>query len=740
MNGQLEPNTFLSVFFGPGNEIQWAEARSPSHPLRFWVQRICQKPWRPTVLPRRAQGKDTWYGIAPDPQQLRALASLVMAFVGPSYSTFRGELPEPENRDDFDVAVNEFTSGCYFSFIPAKGAWKALCRMEQVLARWPLRPEIEYRGPDRLLRDFDTSLTTRDRAAAETVLRELTVGGHFDSLNLTFLRARLLGEFGAFDELLNLPEIPELLMVRRPRIVTTFLLEAVYSRELARFEAQADVVGAVRRFRQGVESAYPTLWQVRTGFDSPGALKILMVVAVAGAEPDAATRDRILAVAVGLDPLDAHWLRALAGVLPLTPTPPNLTIEAAEAAAAGSDFDLAWEISCKLPPSVRCGFVLMRSALEIDTIGVRRAALDALQTYPEEIRSALRGQKLACRLWRDLEGESEPSTAAPAPSNAAPNSWIEWFDALFSGTPTEKLIRTARIGEPEWDFRSVLRAESGVRQIVTFFSRNKSAEQELALATVIPLLCRTLDRLPPEERPLCKLLYECIRERLLQSEAISVRDLELHNDTLRTLFVIGVSAEECTLYINDALDVWACSESPRYFEWVLDLFDLLVQERPLDSATRTRTPAAIQPALLRHRSRLDTGLLMLFNQLCIEVGQPDLALAPIGEELKAETASWLESKSILLYTLQPGVAERVRHMIEAAAADVTVHISSDHTGTDHLRSICRMADVVVLATRAAKHSATEFIERQMRPGTIKLMPAGKGAVSMWRVLRDYRAP
>jgi len=93
-----------------------------------------------------------------------------------------------------------------------------------------------------------------------------------------------------------------------------------------------------------------------------------------------------------------------------------------------------------------------------------------------------------------------------------------------------------------------------------------------------------------------------------------------------------------------------------------------------------------------------------------------------------------------LYTLQPGVAERVRHMIEAAAADVTVHISSDHTGTDHLRSICRMADVVVLATRAAKHSATEFIERQMRPGTIKLMPAGKGAVSMWRVLRDYRAP
>jgi hypothetical protein len=730
-----EAESFLALFFGPGNLIDLEDIDSnPS--LRPWLRRVRQNPWSPTLLPRRTPDGITWYyALASNPQQLRWLASLVMAFVGPSYSTFRGDLTPYEPTDDLEIAVKEFTADCYFRFTGKKGAWNAICRMNAVLSRQPIRREIEYRGPDRLLRDFESTLTVQDRVAAESVLRELSSGKYFDSLNSAFLRVRLLGEFRAWTELLALPELPDLLVVRRPRVVTSYLLEAAYFTELVHFEESGDSLGAVAHFRDSVETRFPTLWLTRSGFTTPGALKILMLAAVAGPQTDSATRDRILSVP-GLNERDRKWLQALGEAIPITVVRPIPTREAAERAVLELNYDLAWEIARSIDPSFNAGSILLTCAVAIDSLPVRRAVLDLLNSYPQDIQTRLRSERVAALHWREIEGErSSENTPIPA-IVAAPCSWLEWIDALFSGVQVQRLVAIARANESEWDLRHVFLMPGGVERLVDAFDRPKSIDQENAFGSVLPLLHRAAERLEPEDRVRLKPVYLRIRERLLMGDP-SLADLDLHNDVLRVLLSNGLSVDEYRIALSDIRGVWATIQSPSTVAWVLDLLDLLVESPCADAATRANLPPAILPLLIRHRGRLDDGFAALFNSLCTEIGLLEFRLAKVEDSGVAPGASAFAGKTILIYTLQPEVAGRVKQMIEDAASDATVHVSSDMVGSDRLRNVTRQADIVVLASRSAKHAATEFIEKQMRPGAAKVWAAGKGSVSMWRSLTDY---
>ena len=727
--------SFLALFFGPGNQLDLQDIDS-NPDLLPWLRRVRKSPRLPTLLPRRTPDGVTWYyALASDPQQLRALASMVMAFVGPSYSTFRGDLTPQEPMDDLEVAVKEFTGDCYFRFTTKKGAWKAICRMDTVLSRQPLRKAMEYRGPDRLLRDFESTLTVQDRVAADSVLRELTAGKYFDSLNSAFLRVRMLGEFRAWAELLALPELSDLLVIRRPRVVTSYLLEAVYFTELSRFEESVDCAGAAGHFRDSVETRFPTLWAARSGFTTPGALKMLMLAAVAGSQTDPVTRDRILSFP-GLDEADRQWLDALGKTIPATVCQPAPTREAAERAILELNYDLAWEIAMSIDPSVNAGSILLTCAVAIDSLPVRRAVLDLLNAYPQEIQTRLRSQRVAALHWREIEGEkSSKETPVPAVV-AAPCSWLEWIDALFSGERVQRLVSIARANESTWDLRQVLLTPGGVECLIEAFDRPKSIDQESAFGSILPLLHRAAERLAFEDRANLKEVYLRIRERLLMGDP-SLADLDLHNDVLRTLLSIGLSVGEYRTALCDVQGVWETVHSPSTVAWVLDLLDLLVEAPSADASARANLPPAILPVLLRHRGRLDDGFPALFNSLCAELGLLDFRLAKVDDsEVPLETSP-LAGKTILLYTLQSEVAGRVKQMIEDAAPNATVHVSSDMVGSDRLRNLTRQADIVVLASRSAKHAATEFIEKQMRPGTAKVWAAGKGSVSMWRSLTEY---
>lgn len=257
----------FASLFGEGNKITLEQIEtSPEERIarfRPWVERLTKADPKPTVLPCVREGKVVdWFGIAFSEKELRELGEALMAFVGPTYSTFRGQRASLDSSDPVEAAVLGLTGGKAFRFRGddspdgARKIWQALELMRRV---WEGRPDIQPvlpRALGRVLRDFHMSIRAGNRASAEEHLRYLEDSGRLDALNLLFLRVQLLAELGYWEELLRHPDLPDIIQVRRPLVVTRALIQAVYQRELTPYESEGDAAGVVQHFRDSVFPRY----------------------------------------------------------------------------------------------------------------------------------------------------------------------------------------------------------------------------------------------------------------------------------------------------------------------------------------------------------------------------------------------------------------------------------------------------------------------------------------------------
>jgi hypothetical protein len=92
------------------------------------------------------------------------------------------------------------------------------------------------------------------------------------------------------------------------------------------------------------------------------------------------------------------------------------------------------------------------------------------------------------------------------------------------------------------------------------------------------------------------------------------------------------------------------------------------------------------------------------------------------------------SLNVLLYSLDEGVLARTRALMETLAPGAEVKLSHDHVGTPRLRQYARGADLIVLATRCAKHAATGFIRSHAYPSAQVIEADGSGSASMLRAV------
>jgi hypothetical protein len=174
-----------------------------------------------------------WYGIAVNERQYIALGESLTAFVGPTYTTFRGQRAELDLGDPVDAAVHALTGGLAYRFRgdPSAGAasavWQALERMRAVWARRPTGERAALGAVGLLVRDFYMALQAANEAEAHRCLVDLRDQPHLDSVNFLYLQVQFLTAFGRDAEVLRLPLLDDLLRLRRPLAVTQALVEAV---------------------------------------------------------------------------------------------------------------------------------------------------------------------------------------------------------------------------------------------------------------------------------------------------------------------------------------------------------------------------------------------------------------------------------------------------------------------------------------------------------------------------------
>lgn len=742
---------FLPRFFGPGNELRWEmiESGELSETAKAYLN-----PWigdlkissRPVFLPRVHTGDRTdWYALAFKPDQARALPEIITAFIGPSYSDFSGQAAELDPADPIDRAVHEFVGNNAFKFTVAGSDNKTATNNALKILRnlWEQKPERRLtiaRIKNRILRDFQMALAVGDYLAARERIEELRSGGHLSANNLLFLRVRVLAAEENWGTLLGLPELPDLMAIRRPALVTQSIIRAVYATELARFEAEKNPGAAVSHFREQLLSKYMPLFRARGSMSVPEVIKSFMIMAVASDPPRNRIARRILSD-FPQESVDYPYLEALANLSAVGPeTPEAPTIKQAQDAYNSNDFETAFHLLSGIrhtPESLR---LLLLCGSEISSLESARETVRIVQECSENEQKTALGPKVIREIWEELLELCGSDRGLPTPETI-PSNWTEWLEHLNRTGPSAADLRIVEQGAVEWKTEALVHDPDLIQRTAGLLLEERDQRSTETLHNAVPFI---MGFFLPEgvPKPAFKPIYQSLFILLCLDNKIGADDLIALNDLAAGLLEIGVTKEEYSELLNGISEAWARVESPRYFDWALDSLDLLAAYPVLCRVSLTEYYCKVINSFSRWLRRVEGGHWALLRCLSEDLGQaeafsgvhPDTEDA-VGETEERETV--FQDKTIAIYTLTESVGKRIRIVLERMLRNSRIEISSDRVGSVRLRNLARTADVFIVATRSAKHAATEFIKTHRPKSLPTLYPRGKGSASMLMALSEY---
>lgn len=737
---------FLQAFFGEDNDIRYqavVERRlhhDAQQALELWLDDLHRGRTHPILLPRAKHGELTWYALAQTEQQAEALREELTAFIGPSYSDLGAQPGLLDMSDPIDRLVHQAAEGhaAKFHVWPAgdvEQRQRVRVALEILRVVWYRRPERireVARPTGRLLRDFEFALQLQDEEAAARLLDELQAAGRLDAANLQFLRIRQLAAFHRWDELLDDPKLPTVLRMRRPLGVTRDLVRAVFQRELASYEADSDVEGAITHFRERLLPAYEPLYRSRAGSLTRESAVSFMLLAAATTPPRAELRDDLLeeAHAHGLVTAFLEEVAARVGGSRVTPLP--TLEEAQQVLAQQGTLDEAFALAVQAQPSVNRAQVLLTLALELGTIDAAGIAFDAVRTLDEAQRGFL-AWKLYASAWSQITGLLG--------GGAAPSEWADWVRRLNDRGAWPEAVEVATRAADEWDVRDYERDPRLVEALCEELTRDRDENAQALLVDSLPLLTGFF--LPPTgPSGRFRGIYEHLLDLLFLQDRYSDQELDITLDLVDAILQIGATANDYRLLTGELHGVWQTVRSIAKLDWALDMLQLLAWAPCPDESRRAWLFSIMAADFARWRHRLPRYRLVLLREVARDMGIEESVQLPedvpetTGESSIGEL-ELLNGMSVALYTLTEQVARRVATVIRDAAPDCTVSTSADHVGTDRLRQLSEHADIFVVAARSAKHAATEFIAQHRPKAKPILWSSGKGVTSMLRALEAH---
>lgn len=737
---------FLDAFFSPPNRLSREACAAGSGKLssKFspWVARVLRPEPVITVLPRwNLDNSFDWYGIASDPVTHRRLGEELMAFVGPTWSTFRGTPAILDPGDPIDCAVAEFIGGdiTAFKFRDVGDAARVFAAIEMMRRAWEMRPSVTADAPrpiGRVLRDFYMALRVGNRLSAEEQLAYLGRRGQLNELNRLFLRVQMLSELNEPGELLSLPSLGDLLQTRRPLAVTQALLEAAYVVEISAVEA--DPLLALERCR-AVEWKYGSLFTSDVAIRRPSALKFLMLHAASVS--DVALRDRLLSIQV-----DDEVRIALANFGSLFAASEHLQataispLAAAIAAGDAGDFGTAFALARSADPTLRRAILLCQCAYEAPSLEAQQGAIEAVfGLSPSDFEAAM-----SRRLVREyVEAQTSPSTTAGAKieANAAVvavpqlvTNWVQWLEALYAGTLGKMGLEIARQGGEQWDLHWLARDEGTIARFSELLAEPPERWSTI-VNEALPHILGFLQRDTEWPRKAFGPIYGSAAAVLAQTTTGAADDLALFNDLAAVRIETGVSNAEYTELLEQLRLLVDTFSAPATIEWMLDALEVLAFQPCPDSEARIRFLASAGTQFFRHRGRLTKDHCWLLERLHAEMNQSELYANLLPPEEVAGTIAadaqpesdplrFYAGKSIAIYTLNERAAQVISELLQDRVPNVTVHTNNDLAGTPRLKALSQQADVFVMTLGSAKHAATDFIADN-RPHNKPLLRTGK---------------
>jgi hypothetical protein len=166
---------------------------------------------------------------------------------------------------------------------------------------------------------------------------------------------------------------------------------------------------------------------------------------------------------------------------------------------------------------------------------------------------------------------------------------------------------------------------------------------------------------------------------------------------------------------------------------VLDLVDLLVRAACPDDDARLRLALALLRPLRDQDGRLEPEQARFARQLNGEL-QVGLEWPARDETSQENSLPDIPATQVLLYSLDERVLERTKTLLGEIAPKADVRLSHEKVGSQSLKQQARGAEVIVMATRCAKHAATGFIRQHASSTSVVAEADGSGSASLLRAV------
>ena len=747
---QIQPQDFLELFFGEGNATKWSnyETSAPTDQIRSslepWVVRF-QKNQSPFCLPRiNAESNQTsWYVLCVDSRQVRSVRETLQSFIGPTYATFNGELATFSKVDKIDQLCQKHFGPFVFRLqiinnndLPNVNS--LLTTMMEFHDRESTISLATVKPIGRLLRDLEMAIIARNEKGTYQIYAEVRSRGRLSATNLAFLQVHIFASFHHWAEILNMPNLNDLLQVRRPKRISENLAMAVYLQLFQKFEALNEVSLAIDCFRN-VAARYQVLVRSTDGMKSPEAIKFAILSAVTANPPNQQLAEQLLKN--NISESDRLWCEKLITEIKLTKTieilsPTFTNYDLAETCFNNGRFDEAFELYLQQSPTVRSLSRILEVAVEIDNPVAAEKAINFLASATDEIRSQTLGRRVA-NIQVDVLTEILGKSASGDPVLIL--SLEEWFQCVDTGKQIENLKTILDYGLQEW----VARPSFNSVRTADLLRMTRTGIQAETIRNTLPIFLNVF-LVDGEAKRENKLIYNALIDLLIYDDTINSDDLSAVEQLVEAILSTCPSTDPGN---NDFIfafivvkHLWETVAAPRHLDWVLSILDLLIEMGTPNHVDLSSIFSAIVNSCRLWVRRVSENQWCLLELLASDLKLSELldGIRPlIEEDVEQEPTLFrnaLRGKNIAVYSLTERIGRRFCQLAENFFDGIKISYMRDKTLTDRMKSLAQSADIFIINTWDAKHAATNGIKANRGSKSITIEPKSKSANSLYSCL------
>ena len=666
---------------------------------------------------------NTFYAVARKAGDWRRLRPLLMAFAGPTFSSFDGKTRSLIPNNPFEeyllshewYLITKINPGGPGEFNLAEMTKRGLSRMINNLLEAPENTQQPTQTTSQLISRFRNALNINSRKEASNIIDICRNDMRLDALNLLFMEAQMYSHFCEWDKITGMENFSSLCYTRKPQEITAILLESIYQvhfshiKEEKGLEEQSKLWGGdIRKTaRQILRTPIPKcvtrgglilyvleLCELRDLEETNNQSELLQAIKDQSQEVDD--------FSFFLSELESFEEKSLQKKIDGDQQKNDLSL----ALAALVKFD---------------------KEISLSNLANVKQLLDKLETKERE---KLEQSELSKSSLQSLQVESQ--------GESIPDSWHDWAKRL--GDPEFKnyfgILKLAVVEWPVSNFKDSVEIKLLKDSFENISDEDKTAVERLSIS--LPYITSWLVDDPDFPRKDVRELYEIILYHLIIGTRREGKIFDSAIVLIRALLALSPSKTQYQNLLNDCSDLIGDGVGTSQVYGILDILEETIMNSCPDQNIRKSFWNEVISKLLEVEQHLSPSQLLVIKKFRKTLEWPD------QKEIKAEAETSdikdffekLKIKTLAIYSLTESASKQASEIIKKMIPNIKITINKDKVGTNPLKSLAKNADIFVIATSSAKHAATTFIQNNRPKDKMTFFATGRGYSSILSVIEE----